>query len=334
MIVLVMVTAFGINKILRPQTGTRELTVALIQPSIPQLLIWDHGQDSNRFSKILELSDAALRTQPDVLVWPEASMPNLSDENFRAITNLIASHRVWMVFGADDVEARADAVKSDDREFYNAAFLFNPEGKFVASYRKQQLVAFGEYVPLARWLPFLRNLIPVPGDFTPGEGPVPFDFENLRAKCSVLICFEDVFPHVARHHVEGDTDFLLNLTNDGWFGESAAQWQQAANAVFRAVENGLPLIRCTNNGLTCWIDSRGRIRQILGMESGDVYAPGFMTVKIPLLPEEQKLEPTVYRRRGDWFGWICVAWTALALVSRLVHRRAAGEIAKQPEANS
>jgi apolipoprotein N-acyltransferase len=310
---LVAVAGVGINKILTPRTSERELTLALIQPGIPQVLIWDHAQDSNRFNKILELSDAALRVKPEVLVWPEASMPNLSDENFRAITGLIASNKVWMVFGADDLEPRAGVAKPDDQEFYNAALLFNPEGKFVATYRKQRLVVFGEYVPLARWLPFLRSLIPVPGDFTPGKGPVPFEFTSLQAKCSVLICFEDVFPHLARHYVEDDTDFLLNLTNDGWFGESAAQWQQAANAVFRAVENGLPLVRCTNNGLTCWIDSRGRIREILGRETGDVYTAGFMTVAIPLLPAGRKREPTFYNRHGDWFGWGCVALSLIAI---------------------
>src|SRR2546430_2548120 len=128
---------------------------------------------------------------------------------------------------------------------------------------------------------------------------------TTAVKLCVLICFEDVIPGLTRQSANDDIDFLLNLTNDGWFGESAAQWQQAANGVFRAVENGLPLVRCTNNGLTCWIDSRGRLREILRSESGDVYGPGFLVAKIPLPSAGQRRKPTFYHRHGDWFGWGC-----------------------------
>ncbi len=83
-----------------------------------------------------------------------------------------------------------------------------------------------------------------------------------RVKTSPLICYEDMFPQLGRRAVRGDTDFLVNLTNDGWFGQSAEQWQHMAGAVFRAVENGVPLVRCCNNGVTCWIDATGRVREI------------------------------------------------------------------------
>ena len=313
---LVMVAMFGINKVLPRATSGREITLALVQPSIAQELIWDRREDSNRFNKMMRLSEAALVAKPEVLVWPEASLPDFSEDNFRAITNLVASHGVWMIFGAEDAERSPDAKPSKDYDFFNAAFLFDPKGNLAATYRKQQLVMFGEYVPLAGWMPFVRKLIPVPSDFTPGGRPVPFELNEPRARISVLICFEDVFPHVARHYVEEHTDFLLNLTNDGWFGESAAQWQQAANAVFRAVENGVPLVRCTNNGLTCWIDSRGQLREVYSAPEGSVYGAGFMTVRVPLLPDGQKRELTFYRRHGDWFGWSCVVWAALALAAK------------------
>ena len=103
-----------------------------------------------------------------------------------------------------------------------------------------------------------------------------------RVKTSTLICFEDMFPQLAREYVQDDTDFLVNLTNDGWFGEGAAQWQQAAAAVFRAVENGVPLVRCCNNGVTCWVDAPGRVRQIFTDQTGSVYGAGAMTIELPL----------------------------------------------------
>src|SRR5262249_25713520 len=168
-------------------------------------------------------------------------------------TGQARQHHVWMVVGADDASPNPQAPAQVD--YFNSSFLIDPSGGVAATYRKRRLVIFGEYVPLARWLPFMRTFTGVTGDFTPGPGPVPFVLGDLKVKMSVLICFEDIFPHFTRAYVEEDTDFLLNLTNNGWFGESAAQWQHAANAVFRAVENGLPLVRCANNGLTCWVDA-------------------------------------------------------------------------------
>jgi apolipoprotein N-acyltransferase len=158
---------------------------------------------------------------------------------------------------------------------------------------------------------------PISSGFTPGDKVVPFELSNLKAKVTTLICFEDMFPHLARGYVEADTDFLVNLTNDGWFGESAEQWQHAAGAVFRAVENGLPLARCCNNGLTCWVDSRGRIREIFRDENGSVYGAGFMTARIPVLAPGETRTPTFYNRHGDWFGWACVGIAGVAVLARI-----------------
>jgi len=217
--------------------------------------------------------------------------------------------------GADDAELRPGRL--DDPDYFNSSFLISPEGGVMAGYRKRKLVMFGEYVPLSRWLPFLKDFTGVHGDFTPGKGPVPFELADLRVETSVLICFEDIFPHVVRAYVESDTDFLLNLTNNGWFGESAAQWQHAAGAVFRAVENGLPLVRCSNNGLTCWVDARGRMHNVFFESSKDVYQAGTKIVHVPLLAGKQR-SPTFYTRHGDLFGWGCVGLGAVAVFSQLM----------------
>jgi apolipoprotein N-acyltransferase len=319
LVVLMGVMFFGLHQLLERTDTDRELTIALVQPSIPQVLIWDRAKDADRFDKIMGLSKLALAARPDLLIWPESSMPNLTEDNFRAITNLVAAHTVWMVLGADDAE-RGPGATGDDA-YFNAAFFLDAAGRYVATYRKQHLVAFGEYLPFARWLPVLRRVIPIPGDFTAGDRSVAFELAAPRVRLSPLICFEDVIPGLASQSAADDVDFLLNLTNDGWFGQSAAQWQQAASAVFRAVENGLPLVRCTNNGLTCWIDSRGRLRQILQSDAGDVYGPGFLIAKIPLTPLGQNREPTFYHRHGDWFGWACVGLVAVAAALRPVAGR-------------
>src|SRR5947208_16489625 len=126
---------------MQPAQTDRKLKVALVQPAIPQTLLWDHREDANRFDKIMDLSKRALATKPDLLIWPESSMPNFTEDNFRAITNLIATHNVWMILGADDAKPRPGATSPNDYETFNAAFLLSPEGKYVATYRKQHLVA-------------------------------------------------------------------------------------------------------------------------------------------------------------------------------------------------
>lgn len=314
----------GVHHLVQPPPGGRELTLALVQPSIPQRLIWDEAESTNRFARLMDLSRLALATGPDLLVWPEGALPSFREDHYQALTNLIVSHRSWMVFGADDVLARPGG----GEDFYNSAFLFAPDGGFVASYKKQRLVIFGEYVPLQRWLPFAKYLTPIEGSFTPGPGPVQFLLTDPPVQFAPLICFEDVFGRGARHHVGPDTDFLLNLTNDGWFGESSAQWQQAAQAVFRAVENRRPLVRCTNNGLTCWVDACGRLRNILGAADGNIYAPGFLQVRLPLPAAGTDQPMTYYRRHGDRFGWGCAAAVGLALAGGglAARRRAAAPL--------
>lgn len=308
------VVAFGFARLAGPTpAGNAErLRFALIQPSIPQTLIWDPDGQPARFRSLMQLSESALREPADVLVWPEAAMPPITAEHFGALTNLVARERVWMVFGADDFEADPEQGR---QLAFNAAFLFGPEGTYRASYRKQRLVMFGEFVPLARWLPFLRRLTPIEGGFTPGNGPVAFEIGERRLRGSVLICFEDVFPASGRSHALLGVDFLLNLTNDGWFGRASAQWQHGASAVFRAIETGLPLVRATNNGLTCWTDAYGRLHALLQDADGSVYGTGYLHAEVPLV---RGGVPTVYRSWGDWFVVACLG---LCLTRGLAARR-------------
>jgi apolipoprotein N-acyltransferase len=146
---------------------------------------------------------------------------------------------------------------------------------------------------------------------------VPFRLRDLQVETSVLICFEDIFPHLARKDMRPETDFLVNITNDGWFGEGAAQWQQGISGLFRAVENGVPLIRCANSGLTCWIDAQGRLREVFRDERGTIYGPGYLTVEVPIRLPDAPRPLTFYTRNGDLFGWLCVAVGSVALLMRL-----------------
>jgi apolipoprotein N-acyltransferase len=342
-----------------PQAST--LRVTLIQPSVPQTMIWDENENTNRFLQLLQLSETALAgqninpltrpadtlspsdgerdgvrgdSQSGLLIWPESAVPQFDDASYIAITNFIRAHHVWLILNADDAVPHANATNEFDNDDFNAAFLLSPSGRFGGVYHKQKLVIFGEYIPLVRWLPFVKWFTPITGSFAAGNEPVQFHLTwwgerprepiielnggspgvspHQAVNTSPLICYEDMFPQLGRQAVRDDTDFLVNLTNDGWFGQSAEQWQHMAGAVFRAVENGVPLVRCCNNGVTCWIDATGRVREIFRDNNGSVYGMGTLTIDLPL----QKHASTFYNRHGDWFGWGCAGIALLALARK------------------
>ncbi len=304
------VAASGALTLSTAPPAQRSLRVALIQPAIPQMVIFDPDSGGRRFETLFDLTEEALASDPDLVLWPEASLPGgLHPSDLARLTNAVRNAGAWMVFGADEVVARTPSDPDSDLVAYNAAFLLNPGGEIVASYRKRRLVIFGEYIPFADWLPFLHHLAPIGEGFHAGREATPFHMESLGVTTSVLICFEDNFPQQAREHAPPGTDFLLNLTNDAWFGRSAAQWQHTANSVFRAIENGIPLVRCANNGVSAWIDPRGRIHSQRIAEGRDVYDAGveIATVRFAGTPR------TLYNRVGDVFGWTCVCATVVAL---------------------
>ena len=323
LMVITALLVFGLAKIRGMPRSDKTVKIAMVQPSIPQNLIFDPTENTNRFKELVRLSEMALETKPQILIWPEAAVPTMfrwDTNTSNAIVNLVTNHNVWAIIGTDDAIPRDRINPSrDEIDYYNSAFAINPQGELAASYYKRLLVIFGEFVPFTDWLPFMKYLSPA-GDasFSRGRGPAPFELPDLEVTTTALICFEDTFPHFARGYVKEDTDFLLNLTNNGWFGESAAQWQHAATAMFRAIENRIPLVRCTNNGLTCWIDEIGRFHEVYLGDSKDIYGPCFKTAQIPLLSGKREL--TFYTRHGDVFGWSCVAVITLAWTWRTMLR--------------
>jgi apolipoprotein N-acyltransferase len=322
LIAIAILIAWGMRIIRTTPQPEHTTKMALIQPSIPQTLIWDERENANRFRQLLALSRQALTNQPDILVWPEAALPNMlrhDEDTANAVIELSREHKTWTILGSDDAELRPGGAFPRDVDYFNSAFAVSPDGKLTAMYRKRRLVIFGEYVPFVKQLPFMKYLSPAgEAGFTPGTKPIPFNLESLSVIASVLICFEDTFPHVVREYVEPNTDILVNLTNNGWFGESAAQWQHAATAVFRAVENRIPLVRCANNGLTCWVDSVGAMHEVYFSNSKDIYQAGFKIVNVPVLAAGQTRALSFYTRHGDVFGWSCFGLTTLNLLARYI----------------
>jgi len=316
------------------------LRVTAVQPSVPQTLIWSSSEDARRFADLLQMSQRALDQQSnatELLVWPESAVPGIDDPTYLAINQFVQSNHIWLILNGDDVEFHPTATN-----YFNAAFLVGPDGRWRQAYHKRDLVIFGEYVPLVRWLPFLKWFTPIQGGWTAGDKPVTFELERrpptrpagtiqitsqpdvvepTTVKCAPLICFEDTFPDSTQDSAQDNLDFLVNLTNDGWFGRSAEQRQHMANAVFRTVDNGLPLLRCSNNGVTCLIDRYGHLQEVFRDEQNTEYGPGALTVDIPLPTSAEKSAPTFYNRHGDRFGWACAIIAVLLLVRKNVFAR-------------
>jgi apolipoprotein N-acyltransferase len=285
LITVAVIFNIGLRHVNHAPEPVRTVRLLLVQPSIPQSVIWNADNEAERFQELLRLTDQGLTNRVDLLVWPESAVPKMvryDTNTLNAIADLGRRHHVWIILCSDDAEPPSHARHGEPPLFFNSSFLITPDGGLRQRYIKRNLVIFGEYVPFVRWLPFLRIFTPIEGGFTPGTHGVQFSLPELDLRTSVLICFEDVFPHLAGRDVSPETDFLVNLTNDGWFDESAEQWQHAQTALFRAVENGVPLVRCCNNGLTCWIDAQGRIRQTLLDDRGTIYGRGFLPVDLRL----------------------------------------------------
>lgn len=246
--------------------------------------------------------------RPDLLVWPESGLPAELERPER-VAEFIRKNRVPLIFNAVD---SSQPSPSAEPRYYNTAFLMNPNGLIVDKAHKRRLVLFGEYVPMANKFPFLKALSPIGAGYTPGEEPGVLELDDPPIAVGALICFEDAFPSSAREAAQRNPDFLVNLTNAAWFGESKAQWQQARGAVFRAVETGLPLVRCTNNGITCWIDPYGRMRAGAMKSPADAYKKGFQVAEVPLFHPSS----TPYLREGDLFGWCCVSVSLVLLLIR------------------
>jgi apolipoprotein N-acyltransferase len=259
------------------------------------------------------LSIAAGRKSSGLVIWPEVPAPfSLQDPKFAARAEHIArtSESDFLV-GVVDWKPGAHGGLAP----YNSAALLDPSGRRVFLYDKIHLVPFGEYVPLRHWLAFAHKLTAEVGDFQAGsqykvgellgglgrgQGPGSSGRTSGGERFGVFICYEAVFPDEVRRFVVNGANLLINLSNDGWFGRSAAPEQHLAMARVRAVENRRWLLRDTNNGFTVAVDPYGRYVARLAPDVRGVLDA----------PYDSRSDLTLYVRWGDWLAWLCVAVTA------------------------
>jgi apolipoprotein N-acyltransferase len=187
------------------------------------------------------------------------------------------------------------------RQDKNCAFLIDEEGNIIDSYTKLRLLPFGEYLPVADSFSWPKWLVPAYGSFISGTTPTVFD--TGHGKFGVVICWENLFPDLFRTFVQRGSDFMVNLTNEAWFKRTVASELFLTMSVFRAVENGVSLVRCANTGISSVIDPFGRIMDRIRDDQGnDIMVEGTLTAGVPA-PKGQ----TFYTRNGDVFAVICAA---------------------------
>jgi apolipoprotein N-acyltransferase len=293
--------------------------IAFVQPNVGAFEKWDAALARENLDTLRDLTIYAGYLGADLVLWPESPtpMPVKGNDSMRAWVEALARETgLPMLIGNI---AREDADGGESR-WFNAVFRVDPEGGVDTRryYAKRHLVPFGEYVPLARLVPFLRTVIPVPGDFHAGASAAPLDLAfggRDFGRVGNLICYEDIFPALARRNTLLGADWHFVATNNGWFGEEAAAWQHAAHSVLRAVETRRPVVRCGNAGWSGWIDEFGHIRHVMLDDRNSVYFQGVEVVPFSRSPWwTGRLSP--YVRHGDWFTALCgllVAAGALVL---------------------
>jgi len=307
-IILAMTGIYGqwrLTELDRKAPDEKTFQVALIQGNIRQDVKWEPQFQEETVRIYTDLTRRVKPQHPDLIIWPETATPFFFQSVLPFQDRILElSHEmgVPVLLGAPAFDRDGPRI-----HYFNSAFLISPEKKILGRYDKVHLVPFGEYAPLAGVLGFTRDIIGAIGDFTPGE-----DVHNLTlpwGKFGVLICYEAIFPDLTRRFVDRGAQFLVNITNDAWFGRTAAPYQHLSMATLRAVENRVPIARAANTGISAVIDSRGRV-----VRSTDLFTREILSGKIGINKSR-----TFYTEFGDIFTYLCVGFSVLFLI--LIRRK-------------
>ena len=297
-IVIVLIIAFWgyglqrIKEIDKIAEGETHKKVTLVQGNIDQSLKWNPAYQKKTIKRYIELTRSAQPAERDLTVWPETALPFyfLRDVVLtKMVLQNIQGIKGYLLAGSPSC-----IWKNGKPVYLNSAYLIAPDGAVVGRYDKTHLVPFGEYVPLRNWFPFLGKIVESVGDFTAGEKGQVLIWEGNPI--GILICFETIFPDLARELKKNNASLFITITNDAWFGRSSAPYQHLSMATFRAVENRVAIARAANTGISAFIDPAGRItRQTSLLQTTTLSA------SVPLMHVK-----TWYTRFGDTFPMTCL----------------------------
>jgi apolipoprotein N-acyltransferase len=275
----------------RDPTGGAAIRVGVLQGNIDQSLKWNRSYQTATLDIYERLTRRVAVEKPGLIVWPETAIPfflRREPELSARVYRLAEETGVPMLVGSPDV--------GDDGRLYNTAFLLGRDGRIRGRYDKRHLVPFGEYVPLHQIFFFLDKLVVGIGDFGRGHRATVFSLDGVRF--SVMICYEAIFPGEVREFGRDGAEFLVNITNDAWFGRSGAPSQHLAMAAMRAVENGMYMVRAANTGISAVIAPTGEIPA----------QTGIFTEAALLGTIHPRQGETPYTRYGDVLAWVCLTF--------------------------
>ncbi len=288
----VSMVLYGNLRLQSPKGGRAlPLRIGISQGGIDQNRKWDPANQEETISIYRKLTADAVAQGARVVVWPETAAPffyGWESALTELVDNVARTNATPIVFGAPWFNPEGGG------KYFNSVFYLNARGIPVGRYDKRHLVPFGEYVPLRHLLPFISKLTAGEEDFSCGTGPLLFGIDNTSAAAS--ICYEAVFPEIIRESVLAGAGWLINVTNDAWFGDTVAPYQHLAMARMRAVELRRPMVRAANSGISAVIDSSGEVVRSLGL-----FKKGIVVADIT--PETGQ---TAYAKTGELFGFSCI----------------------------
>ena len=309
-----IVFGYGVRALFAPAAPSEVLNIAALQTNVPIVDRRDPAQEEEILQLHKRLTESAIAMRPDLVIWPEAAVPQplFHDQHtLDTVKELTKSFGGNLMLGTVHFESPIIA--------YNSAALLTKQGEAAQLYHKIHLVPFGEYLPLRQYIPYPEFVVSqVPDDFNFGEETNVLIMDAKPIKIAPLICFEDTLGSLARRFVQEGAQIFVTVTNDGWFLKSAGSMQHLNNAVFRAAEAKLPMVRAANTGVTCVVDRFGRVRQQLENEHGSTFMQGILRapVDVPKAPPQ-----TFYTRFGDIFSEGCLLVSVAAVGWRFLRKK-------------
>jgi apolipoprotein N-acyltransferase len=307
---VILTFIYGYFILAQPITGNR-LKISLVQGNIEQRKKWDPDYAKEIIRIYKGLSQEASKGQPALIIWPETATPSsiIRDPEIHTEIKKIASDAsAYLLLGsAQHQKFKEKGAKRPD--YFNSAYLIHPEFRFLRNqrYDKIRLFPFGEYLPYKEIIPWAHLHVLESGDYSPGKKFTILEHPDSRF--AATICWENIFPDLVRQFVKHGAQFVVNMTNEAHFGQTAAPHQLAAISVFRAVENRVFVVRCANTGISCIIDPNGRIVDRVKNDKGqDIFVRGVLSGWV--IPLDSK---TLYTQYGDWFVWVAMVGSVVFL---------------------
>ena len=296
------------------------LKAALVQANIAQEIKWDSDSKQKILAQYERLTKKAAKSNPDLIVWPESSLPGFfqfDEKETYCIYKLLKELKIPMLFGGNRI-----ALVGDNHYYYNSAYYVMPETgeaqmELAGIYDKIHLVPYGEYIPNKKFLtkifPGLESVVPFE-DFSAGQKIELLTLKDFNF--GVSICFEDIFPELIKEIPAQGADFIVNVTNDAWYLRTGAPYQHFYMASFRAIENRVPFVRCSNTGVTGYVNSYGETSLLYGEKSSLIFDEGVLFVDIP---KRINSENTFYTQHGEVFLYWASAFSILLLLVSFVY---------------